>query len=115
MHVKHRIDDMDKRFVAGEESMSAGEKVAFMPALEGVLREHLKNSAVRRYLAAIEVFGEIVGQPQLLAHFVDCIELVRCVLVGSEDAKAIRILPHYIPKKSTERPGVLNRSLPGLF
>ena len=39
--VEHRVDDVDERFVAGEEAVPAGQQVAFEPALAHVLARGL--------------------------------------------------------------------------
>ena len=44
--VEHRIDDVDKGLVAGEEAVAAGEQVALQPALALVLAEHFHHAAV---------------------------------------------------------------------
>ena len=36
VHVEHGVDDVDEGFVGGEETVAAGEQVAFQPALQGV-------------------------------------------------------------------------------
>src|SRR6185369_3537191 len=111
MHIEHGIDDVDKSLVSGEESMSPREKVAFMPTLQGVLGEHFEYSAIGGQLAAVGVLRQIVSQPQFLAHLVNCVELVRGVFIGPEDAKGLRVQVHYIAQESAEGPGVLRRSL----
>ena len=98
--VEHRIDDVDERLVGGEESVAAGEQIAFKPAFQRVLREHLQDPAVGRQLAAVGVFGQVIGQPQLLAHLVDGIELVGRVLVGAEDAEVCHVLPHDVAQEA---------------
>ena len=45
--VEHGVDDVDEGLVGGEEAVAAGEHVAFEPAFEGVLAEHLHDAAVR--------------------------------------------------------------------
>src|ERR1019366_7297174 len=46
--VEHGIDDVDKRFVAGEETMPPGKQIAFQPALAHMLTEHLQHAAALR-------------------------------------------------------------------
>src|SRR5437899_1742681 len=45
--VDHRVDDVDERLVAGEQPVPAGQQVALQPALAGVFRQDLHDSAVR--------------------------------------------------------------------
>ena len=113
--VEHRVDDVDEGFVGGEESVSAGEKIAFEPAFERVLAEHLHHAAVGRQLAAVGVFGQIVRQPEFLARFVDGVEPVGRVLVGAEDAKVVHVLPHDIAQESPSGRVFSAAVLPGLF
>ena len=44
--VEHRVDDVDEGLVAVEQPVTAGEQVAFEPALALVLAEHLHDPAV---------------------------------------------------------------------
>src|SRR5690348_17784333 len=44
--VEHRVDDVDEGFVTRKEAMTAGQQVAFQPALAHVLAEHLHDAAV---------------------------------------------------------------------
>src|SRR6516225_10956433 len=44
--VEHRIDDVNKRLVAREETVPAGQQIAFEPALALVLAEHLHDPPV---------------------------------------------------------------------
>ena len=37
--IKHRINDMDEGFIAGEKAMPPGEQIAFEPAFAGVFAE----------------------------------------------------------------------------
>ncbi len=56
--VEHRVDDVDEGFVAGEETMPAGEQVAFQPALAQVLAQDLHHPAVGRdVVVGLENFG----------------------------------------------------------
>ena len=41
--VEHRVDDVDKRLIAGEKAMAAGQQVGLQPTLALVLREHLHD------------------------------------------------------------------------
>ena len=42
--VEHRVDDVDEGLVGGEEAVAAGEQVAFQPAFQRVLGEHLHHA-----------------------------------------------------------------------
>ena len=63
MLVEHGVDDVDEGLVGGEEAVAAGEDVAFEPAFEGVLAEHLHDAAVGGEFAAVGVFGEVAVDP----------------------------------------------------
>ena len=79
--------------------MPATQQVAFVPAFERVLGEHLHDAAVGGELPAVGVFSEIVGQPELLADFVDGVELVRRVFIGAEDAEVGHVALHDVAKE----------------
>ena len=55
--VKHGIDDVDEGLVGGKEAVAAGEHVAFEPAFERVLAQHLHHAAVGRDVGAVGIFG----------------------------------------------------------
>ena len=48
--VEHRVDDVDERLVTGEETVPAGQQIAFEPALTLVLAEHLHDPPVGRQM-----------------------------------------------------------------
>ena len=48
MLVKHRVDDVNERLVAGEEAVAARQQIAFQPALAQVLAQHFHNAPVGR-------------------------------------------------------------------
>ncbi len=43
MLIDHRIDDVDKRFVTVEQSVSSGKNIAFEPALLGIDELNIKQ------------------------------------------------------------------------
>ena len=100
--VEHRVDDVHERFVGREESVPAGEQIAFEHAFHGVLAEHLHHAAVGREIAAVGVFREVFLDPEFLADFVDGVELVRGGLVGPEDAEVVRV--HASSRRAERRP-----------
>ena len=109
--IEHRVNHMDERLVGGEEPMASGEQVAFKPAFERVLRKHFHDPAVGRQFAAIGIFGQVIGQPQLLADLINGIQLVRSVFVGPEDTEALHVVAHDVPQKAPQRPRVFGRCL----
>ena len=46
MLIEHRIDDVNERFVAGEEAVPAREQITFEPALALVLAQHFHHAAI---------------------------------------------------------------------
>ena len=103
--VEHRIDDVDERLVGREEAVPAGQQIAFEPALQRVLAEHLHDPAVGRQLAAVGVLGEVLAQPGLLGHLVDRGQPVRGVLVGAEDAEVVRVVAHDVAQELAQQLG----------
>jgi hypothetical protein len=113
--VEHRVDHVGERLVGGEEPVPAGEEVAFEPAFEGVLGEHLEDAAVGGELAAVGILREVVGEPELLGRPVHVVELVRCGFIGAEDAEGGRVPPHDVAQEAAERARVLGGGLPGVI
>ena len=92
--VEHRVDDVHERFVGRQQAVAAGEQVAFEHSFHGVLGQHLEDPTVAGELAAVGIFGKIIGEPELLRDLVDGVELVGGVLVRSEDPEVPRVLLH---------------------
>src|SRR4051794_17523876 len=65
MLVEHRIDNVDERFIAGEESMPTREQVSFQPPLTLMLAEHLHDATVR---AEMVIFRINVGHVAAVGH-----------------------------------------------
>ena len=72
---------MDKRLVAGEQTMTTGEQVTFKPALAHVLTQHLHQAACGAEVN-VNVFDP--GHPLLGAGFVDGVETVGSRFVRPE-------------------------------
>ena len=53
MLVEHRIHDMDKGFIAREQTVATREQIAFQPALAQVLAQHLHDATLRREMNVI--------------------------------------------------------------
>ena len=103
--VEHGVDDVDEGLVGGEEAVAAGEDVAFEPAFEGVLGEHLHDAAVGSDLGAVGVIGEDFGEPGFVAGLVDAVEFVGGGLVGAEDAEVGHVAAHDVAQEAGERGG----------
>jgi len=74
--VEHGVDDMHEGFVGGEEAVPPGQQIPFQHAFHGVLAEHFHYAAVVGHFGTVAVLGEIVGDPEFLADFVDRLQLV---------------------------------------
>ena len=85
--VEHRVDDVDEGLVAGEQAVAAGKDVAFEPAFERVLAEHLHHAAEDVEFAAVGIFRLVFGKPGLLRSGVDRGEPVGGGFVGAENAE----------------------------
>ena len=105
--VDHRVDDVGEGLVGVEEAVPAREQVAFEPAEQGVLREHLHDAAVGRELAAVGVLRQHVGHPRLLGRLVDRLQAVGGGLVRPEHAEAGRVQLHHVAQELAEGLGVL--------
>ena len=82
MLVEHRIDDVDERFVAVEESMPPGEQVALEPAFALVLAEHFHHAPSGREKFVVR-HGR--GVPLAFGHFKEGFQAVGERLVRAED------------------------------
>ncbi len=80
--VDHRVDDVDERLVAGEQSVPAGEEVALQPALAGVFGEDLHHAAVP---VQVLVDREEFGLPGLAAGVEDGLQPVGGGLVRADE------------------------------
>ncbi len=113
--VEHRVDDVDERLVAVDETVPAAQQVTLQPAFDGVLAEHLHDAAVRGQFAAVRVLREILPQPDLLADFVDRLELVRLRLVRAEDAEVVHVQPHDFAQEVAEGGDVAGQGRAGFL
>ena len=87
MLIEHGIDDVDERLVAREESVPAGEQVAFEPALALMLAQHLHHPSVGGEMVVI---GEGLGDPGAVRHFEHVLPAVGIALVRAEQAEVAR-------------------------
>src|SRR5580692_10641552 len=82
MLVEHRIDDVDKRLVAVEESMPPGEQVAFEPAFALMLAEHFHDAAGGREKFVVR---HGCGVPLPLSYLKQSFQAVGERLIRTED------------------------------
>ena len=73
MLVEHRIHDVDEGLVAGEQSMAAGEQIAFEPALAKVLAEHLHDTTLSCQMNVVR-FDRL--HPDAIGCFKDIVEAI---------------------------------------
>ena len=83
MLVEHRVDDVDERLVAREESVPPGEQITFEPALALVFAQNLHDAT--QALDVVVVRGGV--HLDAVGEFKDGIPAVRRRLVGAKDAK----------------------------
>src|SRR5438874_12776090 len=86
--VEHRIDDMDERLVAVEQSVSSGEEVALEPALALMFAQHFHYTSGLRQIFVVR---KRRGVPLAVGRFEDRFQSVRNGLVGTEDAEIARL------------------------
>ena len=96
--VEHRVDDVNERFVAGEEAVPAREQITFEPALALVLAQHFHHAAIGR---EIVVVIEPLRHPGAVRDFQRVLPAVRVVLVGAEQAEvfALHVQLHHVAEK----------------
>ena len=82
--VEHRIDDVDERFIAGEEAVASGKEITFKPALAQVLAQHLHDAAIGGELG---VGGTEITHEYAVGDFEQVAKPVRFRFVGTEDAE----------------------------
>src|SRR5258708_31954269 len=104
--IEHRIDNVYECFVSGEETVAASKNVAFEPALEGVLAEHLHDTAGDVEFAAVGIFRLVLREPCFLRSGIDSREPVGSRLIGAEDTEGSHIAAHYRRKKVSVNVGL---------
>ena len=113
--IEHRVDDVNERLIAVDQAMPAAQNITLQPPFHGVLAEHLHDAAVRGKLAAVGVFREVLAEPDLLADFIDGLELVGLRLVRPEDAEVLHVLPHHFAKEVAEGGDVAGQGRAGFL
>ena len=111
MLIEHGIDHVHEGFICRKEAMTACEEVALEHPFHRALAEHLDYPPVGREFAAVRVFREVFGDPEFLADFIDVVQLVGCVLIGTEDTEAIHVRSHNISQEGSQRARVLSFDL----
>ena len=103
MLVEHRVDDVNERFVAGEEAVPAGQQIAFQPALALVFAEHFHHAAVGAEFVVVRVD---LGQVAAIGHLQNILPAVRVVFIRAEQAEvlAIQVQLHHVAEELAHHP-----------
>ena len=109
--VEHRVDDVDERLVAVEQSVPAGEQIAFEPAFALMFAQHFHDATVQGEELIVVLLS---GIPLPVGHLKHGAQAVGERFVGAEDAE-VALLPvelGHIAQEHAEfmRVGRLNRS-----
>ena len=113
MLVEHGIDDVDEGLVTGEETVAAGQQIAFQPAFAEMLAQHFHDAA---RLAEIGVVRDGVRHPFLAGNFENSLKPVRGGLVGPEQTEVLgsEIEFHHVAQERAQYPRRLRPSAAGL-
>ncbi len=87
MLIKHRIDDVNKRFVTRKNPVSTGQQISFEPALALMLAEHFHDPAVG---GNVIVEGKYFGGGFASGDVEQSSESVGHGFVGAEYAEVLR-------------------------
>ena len=66
--IEHRVDDVNERFIAGEEAVTSRQQVAFEPSLAQMLAEHFHDASLR---GEVLVGWQDALEKYLVRRFVD--------------------------------------------
>ena len=113
MLIKHRIDDVNERLVAGKQAVAPGEQISLEPAFAHVFAEHLHDAAVN---AEIGVISLDVGHPFLTGDLINGLQAVRSGFVGPKQPEIllVEIELHDVAQKCSKYPRCLRLNLAGL-
>src|SRR5215831_13767594 len=106
---------MSESFISRKETVSPAEQIAFEHAFEGVLTKHFDDPSISRQFTTLSVFGKLLSNPELLAHFINVVELVGSVLVRAEDTEVGDVVLHHVAQKHSQRPGILEFDFAGFI
>jgi hypothetical protein len=90
--IDHRVDDVNERFVAVEQAVSAGQQITLEPALALVLREHLHDASGAGQVI-VDLRVREGGVPLLVGGLEYRLQTVGSGFVGPEDAEIVRVEP----------------------
>ena len=96
---------LDERFVRVKQAVPAGEDVAFEPAFERVFAEHFHHAAIGGDVRAVGVLWLDLGKPRFQGGFIDILQAIRRILVGTEYSETTHVFPHHVAQKFAQRFG----------
>src|SRR5262245_59502106 len=91
MLIEHGVDNVDKRFVTGKETVASGEQISFKPTLTLMLAQDLHDATVG---SEVIVVRENVGHPGPVCHLQNILPAIGVVLVRTEEPEVLRIHVH---------------------
>ena len=99
MLIEHRIHDVDKALVAGEEPMTAGEQITLQPALTHVLTQFLHHPSLWRQVL---INRKNRFHPHLICGLIYSVEAVGGGFIRAEYAEVcvLQIKVHHIAQES---------------
>src|SRR5260370_17234305 len=99
MLIENRVDDVNERLIAVDQTMSVTQNVTFEPPFHRVLAQHLHNSTARYEIAPVGIFRKVLAEPDLLTNFVNSLELVGLCLVRPNDPQVLHVSPRHFSDK----------------
>ena len=108
MLVEHRVDDVDERLVAVEQTVPTGQQITLEPTLALVFGQHLDHPAGTSEMV-VHLGPEELGVPLLVGGIEHRLESVGCGLVGPEDPEVVRVEPNHVGQPLAEHLGGLGQ------
>jgi len=99
MLVEHGIDDVNKRLVAGEETVTSAQEIALQQSFAEVFGEHLDHATI---LTQVVVARHGLGHPRSIGDVEDTAQSVRDHFVGSEQQEVFGIGGDHIAHPGAE-------------
>src|SRR5215469_15629823 len=82
--------------------MTAGEDVAFEPALNSVFAENFHHTATECEIATILIFVKVVPKPNFLSNVVNRVEFVGLGFIGSEESELVLVVLDNFAKEGSK-------------
>ena len=99
--IEHRVDDVDERLVAVQQTMPTRQQVALQPALAEMLAQDLHHTPVGR---EVIVAVQTLGVPRAVRDLEHGAQAVGCRLVRTHDAQVRRVGAERIAQERAEHP-----------